>query len=315
MATLKPAGYERTYERSSDPQFQKNSLHIGYKNGSIVVIGITHEVKNCCIMWKCKCDKCGKIFKAVCYEIKAMEDCGCVKKKEIKLREEKATREKIEKTRRYKSIRKPGEIFGNFIYVKDLPEDHYRINQVVLPFGIWRCRKCSGLTVRPNWRVVDGLVEDCGWCSDKVVTVYNRNHGISGLYVYDTYRGIKKRCYNEKAKSYEHYGGRGIVMCDEWKYNPQSFVDWAYSNGFEPKIEIDRVNVNRNYSPENCQCLPKIDNLRKMHVDRRRELLKARDTKKLMQIIKKLTKEKKFWRSKTRELTSEYFREHLQIST
>jgi hypothetical protein len=42
-------------------------------------------------------------------------------------------------------------------------------------------------------------------------------------------------------------------MCDEWKSNPQAFIDWAYSHGYDDTLTIDRINVNGNYEPSNCR--------------------------------------------------------------
>lgn len=42
---------------------------------------------------------------------------------------------------------------------------------------------------------------------------------------------MKKRCLNENVNRYEHYGGRGISVCEEWlRYEP--FKEWAVNNGY-----------------------------------------------------------------------------------
>lgn len=72
---------------------------------------------------------------------------------------------------------------------------------------------------------------------------------------------MKGRCYNPKNRSYKHYGGRGIKICDEWLNNFNAFYDWSMANGFSnqksPKgrrfLSIDRIDVNGNYEPSNCR--------------------------------------------------------------
>jgi hypothetical protein len=73
----------------------------------------------------------------------------------------------------------------------------------------------------------------------------------------DRYYNILKRCYDKKNKDYEHYGGRGIVMCDEWKENKQKFMRWCRDNGEEKGLEIDRIDNDKGYEPGNCRFVTK----------------------------------------------------------
>ena len=61
------------------------------------------------------------------------------------------------------------------------------------------------------------------------------------------------RCYNENDMNYRHYGGRGIIVCDEWLNDYYSFKKWALENGYSSDLSIDRINVNGNYEPSNCK--------------------------------------------------------------
>jgi len=64
---------------------------------------------------------------------------------------------------------------------------------------------------------------------------------------------IKQRCSNPKNPDYNYYGARGIIVCQQWLDNSDSFVDWALANGFQHGLELDRRDNNGDYTPENCR--------------------------------------------------------------
>jgi hypothetical protein len=68
---------------------------------------------------------------------------------------------------------------------------------------------------------------------------------------YGIWRGMIDRCTNPKHKAFKDYGGRGIRVCDRWQ---ASFDDFLADMGIPPqKHSLDRINVNGDYSPDNCR--------------------------------------------------------------
>lgn len=81
----------------------------------------------------------------------------------------------------------------------------------------------------------------------------NSKHGLSKSKLYRVFNSMKQRCYNKNNEKYKNYGGRGIIICDEWLQDRKTFFDWAFENGYNDTLTIDRINVNGNYEPNNCR--------------------------------------------------------------
>lgn len=90
-----------------------------------------------------------------------------------------------------------------------------------------------------------GTTDDPKRCENGIVA--------NNRYTYASYSCMLGRTKYKSHKQYKDYGGRGIKVCDRWaaKGGFKNFLD---DMGQRPDgYTLDRINVDGDYTPENCR--------------------------------------------------------------
>lgn len=148
-----------------------------------------------------------------------------------------------------------GRRFGRYVVLRRAIGDYSH--------PMWLCRcDCGAEKVVRGDHLRAGLIQSCRCYMIDRTRQTKTTHGDcprSGKSrLYGVWRDMKNRCYNPNVSDYKNYGGRGIVICEEWKSDYAAFRKWAMGSGYDECAKrsdctIDRIDNNGNYEPCNCR--------------------------------------------------------------
>lgn len=140
---------------------------------------------------------------------------------------------------KYKDLQ--GQAFGKLTALYKLHNYHKKGTH-------WLCAcDCGSLKEVRRQDLKRGYVKSCGCYRKKYHSEPKQQSKL-----YRLWQGMKTRCYNENCHNYKDYGARGIRICDTWLNDFKAFHDWAIDNDYREGLQIDRIDNDRNYEPDNC---------------------------------------------------------------
>lgn len=125
--------------------------------------------------------------------------------------------------------------------------------------AFWTCIcDCGNPTIGASANLLGGQKLSCGcWQRETAAerlrnTKYTLMHGMSRTPEHNAWTRMIERCTNPNTRQFQNYGGRGIAVADNWRYDfAQFYADMGPRLSAEHSL--DRIDNNGNYTAENCR--------------------------------------------------------------
>ncbi len=123
----------------------------------------------------------------------------------------------------------------------------------------WRCKcECGIIKTVRGADLKNGRSVSCGCYHKERAIEANKVFTESQVKLNHIWRAMLQRCENPQCRSYKNYGLRGITVCERW--HDRELFKRDMESTYIPGLQLDRINNNKGYFPENCHWVTPLEN-------------------------------------------------------
>jgi hypothetical protein len=124
----------------------------------------------------------------------------------------------------------------------------------------WLCEcGCGTICTVRGGNLKNGHTTTCGCYGRHSRETHGHTKGGKVSSTYGIWATMIWRCHNPNSQSFYLYGQRGVTVCERWR---SSFSNFLADMGERPKgLELDRIDNNGHYEPNNCHWVPRHENM------------------------------------------------------
>jgi len=117
---------------------------------------------------------------------------------------------------------------------------------------VYPCRCRCGMEVLVSNTALR-KTQTCGCLRKSLLLTLNWRHGDSKSRLYYVWCAMRNRCTNTTRHNSHRYIARGITVCPEWVHDYLAFREWALTHRYRPGLQLDRIDNDGGYAPDNCR--------------------------------------------------------------
>ena len=137
-----------------------------------------------------------------------------------------------------------GRRFGRLVVIALAPKTGMHLR--------WQCIcDCGRVAFVESSRLRGDHTKSCGCLRIDAPRISNTIHGQHGSRTYSSWRSMRERCLNPKARGFKYWGGAGVRICSRW----EAFENFLADMGERPHgTSLDRYpDPHGDYEPRNCR--------------------------------------------------------------